>query len=375
MRIDTWHGCYDAGWRGLITPESYSHPAKMSRALVVRIFDRLFDTGTLKAGDLCVDPFNGIGSTGIEAASRGVRYVGCELEPTFVDITRANFEMHRRDWETMGRPLPGVVQGDSRRLREVLRLAGVDVCVSSPPYAESGQDYKRGWSSIDKSKGVHNHYSRQEEASYGTTSGQLGAMPSGSVAAVVRSPPFTQGYAGGGGINVDGYVGDKRKPGWSGTKEGPDPVGSRTYQGTGAVREAGNMETMPFGDVAAVASPAGQLGQEAGETFWSAARDIIAESYSILKPGGTAVWVVKSFVRNKQIVDFPGDWRALCESLGFVTTLEVHASLVSETTHGDLFDGTTTKRTERKSFFRRLAEKKGSPRIDFETVWFMVRPR
>lgn len=31
-------------------------------------------------------------------------------------------------------------------------------------------------------------------------------------------------------------------------------------------------------------------------------------------------------------------------------------------------------RRERKSFFRRLAEKKGSPRIDWEVVWFMRKP-
>jgi hypothetical protein len=31
-------------------------------------------------------------------------------------------------------------------------------------------------------------------------------------------------------------------------------------------------------------------------------------------------------------------------------------------------------KTESKSFFRRLAEKKGSPRIDWEVVWCMVKP-
>ena len=86
-----------------------------------------------------------------------------------------------------------------------------------------------------------------------------------------------------------------------------------------------------------------------------------------------AVWVVKHFVRNKQRVDFPGDWRKLCEHVGFETIQEVHASLVSEETRSHLFDGERTTRRERKSFFRRLAEKKGSPRIDFETVLFMVK--
>jgi hypothetical protein len=37
------------------------------------------------------------------------------------------------------------------------------------------------------------------------------------------------------------------------------------------------------------------------------------------------------------------------------------------------FDG-SVKRAESKSFFRRLAEKNGSPRIDHETVFCMVKP-
>jgi hypothetical protein len=41
--------------------------------------------------------------------------------------------------------------------------------------------------------------------------------------------------------------------------------------------------------------------------------------------------------------------------------------LVKETTQNGLF-GTITEKKERKSFFRRLAEKKGSPKIDFEVV-------
>jgi len=38
-----------------------------------------------------------------------------------------------------------------------------------------------------------------------------------------------------------------------------------------------------------------------------------------------------------------------------------------------LFGHKIVKRKERKSFFRRLAESKGSPRIDHETVLCMVK--
>ncbi len=85
---------------------------------------------------------------------------------------------------------------------------------------------------------------------------------------------------------------------------------------------------------------------------------------------GVAIFVVKSFVRKGCIVDFPGDWRRLCESVGFRMVCEHHAMLVKKTTHAGLF-GTITEKKERKSFFRRLAESKGSPAIDYEVILCM----
>ena len=40
----------------------------------------------------------------------------------------------------------------------------------------------------------------------------------------------------------------------------------------------------------------------------------------------------------------------------------------------DSFEGSTVKTTSRKSFFRRLAESKGSPKIDFEEVIIAQKP-
>lgn len=586
-----WHGCYDEGWRDLIVPAAFAHPAKMGRGLVARIFDELFARGAVRRGAIVVDPFGGIGTTAIEGASRGVQVVCCELEPKFVALARENFQLHARDWSDMGRPLPQIVNGDSRQLRANVGPVLAECLVSSPPYASSDQNYARGRTTIDWEKGARSGMKNDRisgpDASYGDADGQLASMPEGNVDAVissppyaeiasgsgglntkpakdgqqggrsaaapsqdtdsrygtadgqlarmalgdvdavvssppfldarstqtakgsikgstptehdpeamgvsagnlqamrageladaiVSSPPFTQGYSGGGGINVKGYGAD-----------GKDKVGARTYQGTGNERSEGNLESLTLGDVdAVVGSPPfgadatghvsadkwkspeaflaagrgngasdaarlrqierdrektygeteGQLaampmtssadavvssppyegslassedgidwqqakranndhrgqqrpgasvaaaypvseeniGNATGETFWSAALDIVRESYAVLKPGGTAVWVVKHFVRDKAVVDFPGDWRKLCESVGFVTDTEVHAMLVKEETTSHLFDGEVTKRRERKSFFRRLAEKKGSPRIDWETVYFMRKP-
>ena len=45
--------------------------------------------------------------------------------------------------------------------------------------------------------------------------------------------------------------------------------------------------------------------------------------------------------------------------------------LVKETRELDLFGNEIVSTTERKSFFRRLAESKGSPKIDYEVCWIM----
>jgi hypothetical protein len=118
----------------------------------------------------------------------------------------------------------------------------------------------------------------------------------------------------------------------------------------------------------------GQLGE--ADDFWHAARTIVQQCYLVLKPGAYTAWVLKGYIKNKQLVDFPSQWRQLCEACGFEFVQEVHASLVKETHIGnDLFSGeVVTKRTERKSFFRRLAEKNGSPPINWETVLFLRKP-
>ena len=182
----------------------------------------------------------------------------------------------------MGYPLPVIVQGDSRRLRE--HVARADCVISSPPYSALG-------------------------------------------------------------VKIKGH----------------------------GIKGAGVSSGRNYGKAEYGATP-GQLGTTSGDTFWTAARDIVAECYAILRPGGVCVWVTKAFVRKGKIVDFPGDWRRLCEHAGFVMEREAHAMLVKEQRGGHLFEPEYRKVTKRVSFFRRLAEAKGSPAIDYEVVQFMRRP-
>lgn len=417
MNIQQWAGCYDASWRDLIVPAAFAHPAKMARGLVARIFDELIASGALERGRIVVDPFGGIGTTAIEGASRGVHVVCCELEPKFFDLAKQNFELHAYDWAAMGRPQPRIVNGDSRKLRQHVGPALAECIVSSPPYSSDGLGHcKAHHASNDAGRaavvGASEKFSKADLAGrdYGNTPGQLSNLAPGAVDAVIGSPPYAEIASGSGGLNTkpakDGQQGGRSAASPSqdtdsryGRAEGQLArmafgavadalVSSPPYEGSLASSTNGiNWEATKRTDnqggghqapgaSANAAYPAtdGNVGNATGETFWSAAREIVREAYAVLRPGGTAVWVVKHFVRDKQIVDFPGDWRKLCESVGFETYLEVHAMLVAEETKSHLFDGEVTSRRERKSFFRRLAEKKGSPRIDWETVYFMRKP-
>lgn len=116
----------------------------------------------------------------------------------------------------------------------------------------------------------------------------------------------------------------------------------------------------------------GQVGNLKGEDFWSAARQIVEQTFLVLAPGAHAIWVVKGFVRKGKYVDFPDQWRQLCEAVGFTTLHWHNASLVEYSgTQHTLAGGEDEIKTERKSFFRRLSESKGSPKIDAEVVLCM----
>lgn len=333
-----WHGCYNDSWKGIIVPEAFAHPAKMACGLTNRIFKHALSEGWIRPGDVVVDPFGGIGSTGIVGGCFGLKVVCVELEQKFVSLAEQNFKLNRKAFECghFGqRYQPQIIQGDSRRLSEV--IASCDIVLGSPPFSVRQP-------TANARPGEETPLQKMPADDYGQTPGQLGAMKPGSVEAIISSPPYESAI-------------EKRK-GPSGLMGGTFRLGRSDMQA--------NAEGYGATD--------GNIGNDRGETFWQAARQIVSECHKILKPGGHAIWVVKAFVRKGKIVDFPGDWRRLCESQGFETACEHHAMLVKETRHDGLF-GEITETKERKSFFRRLAEKKGSPKIDYEVVICTQKPK
>lgn len=309
--------------------------------------------------------------------------------------------------------------GDEPAQLAEMREGDLAAAISSPPFEDAvGSD------DPDKRGGLYRDPKRRGDRSltgtYGETPGQLGTMKGGFEAAV-SSPPFGAAETRDRTPYQDGHVGDMMGRAYTQDRQGETEgnlaqmetkaadleavVSSPPWQdveGANAARKHKDPEAVAAARSAGYASgelrghsaspeailrqlkrendytygdSPGQLGAERGETFWQAARTIIEQVYLALSPGAHAVWVTKAFVRKGKRVDFPGQWRQLCEAVGFVTLHEHHAMLIED--HGTQLGLLGEDRRlvkQRKSFFRQLAERKGSPSIDYEVVWCMERP-
>jgi hypothetical protein len=228
-----------------------------------------------------------------------------------------------------------------------MKAGDVAAVIGSPPFAGTltGEDRKDESILGQQQRGENKRQTpggkcgRSMNQDYGTTTGQLGAMPPGSVAAacdlICGSPPFEGSLAGGVGAEAPHDTTNRLQDQY---KE--RPVGA-DYQ------DVSKRKRLPDGTWPRQREEEfyDNLGINTGDTFWAAAREIVQQCHQILRPGGVAVWVLKAFVRKGEIQDFPGDWRRLCESVGFVFVEEIHASLVKKTEHAGLFGEpiTTTK--------------------------------
>lgn len=164
----------------------------------------------------------------------------------------------------------------------------------------------------------------------------------------------------------------------SGQKDGPeheqgDNVSDRLEKSGGAADSREKHEGDSTDNGLQTKFPKG-VEEEKPETYWTACAKVYREVLKALKPHGVLCVVVKSYVSKGRIVDLPADTLKLLVALGFEPLERVHAMLVQETVENTLFEGQVTHKKERKSFFRRLAEKNGSPRIDYEVVLFVRKP-
>ena len=166
---------------------------------------------------------------------------------------------------------------------------GLEAVVSSPPYA-AGCAHTGG----ADPKPEHIEGGELRFVEYGDTEGQLGTMPQGDHDAVVSSPPMVDSTAGRGQDDLTKSKG-----------LGQDYDERLQYDKRGFLM--GKDEYQEWAQTCNLGSF-----RNATDDFWTAARQIVDQCYLLLKPGAVAVWVVKRFVRDKQIVDFPDRWRRMC---------------------------------------------------------------
>jgi hypothetical protein len=384
-------GLYGRPWGKLLAP-NVRHPAKFSLNLVRWIFQHGIDAGYWRKGDTILDPFCGVSMGGVIAPEFGLRWTGVELEPTFVQMSRDNFA-HQFDsgnpaWKNLrAEDMPVVYQGDSRNLRQILSAVDVGhpLCVvTSPAYGNRLDDHgtdKPGYDIVEK---------MGDYGPMGAEEGQIGVMRAGGG---MTSPPYSH----------DGSpsLGSVSKDDWGHT--GKDIVARRGLDrgyGTteGQINLGGSVSSPPFtpsdprdrnpvqpgvmSDVIrrayttdSVGLVEGNIGNLPGmvttskkvesESYWDACAQVYRELYETLQPGSVCAIVVKDFVKDFKRVPLCDMTLELLVSLGYIPLEQTLAMLWDIKSDGS--------RVERKSFFRRNAEKKGAPPIDWECVLWVGR--
>ena len=385
-----WHNCYDRRWRDLMTPDALVHPAKFSAGLIDRIYTHGLAEGWWMRGDIIGDPFGGVAGGGIYAGYHGLNWIGVELEENFVGLGNANLSLHGPKWMALGgASRVALLQGDSRRFAEIV---AADAILTSPPYADG---LGHGGGRPIHQPGQPGSVTLQgQKDGYGASAGQIGGLSAGRLDAVLTSPPYAETRMDGGGLNLSNEHGggsfgtyDKGATDVYRTQRSQQNIGNL---GAGSID--GVITSPPFGDEQPCASQRrakadyhgftrgdgakrDQIQRSAGniaalgasETYWQAMHQVYHQCLLSLRPGGVMAVVVKDFVKSKTRVLLCDQTSRLLAHLGFEPICRIHAMLVKEHRTAGLFHE-HVERTERKSFFRRLAEKKGSPRIDYEEV-------
>lgn len=320
-----------------------------------------------KEGDWILDPLAGIG-TSLVAALMGRNVICVELEAHFVAPMRASWEK-MRTMPMLGFEMGSVVilRGDARRLP----LLSADVALMSPPFEGITAMQDRTWidshdAELPKHTGTqerqktHNRktmegytYAKrlhvplhplsvergtvQEPQSVPQMQGPSEAIPA-SVNSIITSPPYQDERQGGGLATrqyqerslVDGTASgipgrkNTRIDQWAYTRPQVDAVLTSPSYGDTTIGGTESLGQSPFGGptsqargLAYAPANAENIGNQRGAAYWSAMKQVYAECYRVLPPGGIMALVLKGFTRDGAYVDLPGQTEALLLGMGW----------------------------------------------------------
>jgi len=260
------------------------HPARFAPRLIKRILDEGFLRGWWSKGDYILDPFAGVATGGICAYSRGLKWVGIEIEPHFVSAAKETIDRWCPD--PILAPKPIMLSGDSRFLGRFLTME-FRAIVTSPPYGDV----------------------------------VLGGNHERETAESTRIKRRT----GGGSLGV-----------------------SMRHFGYGLTE--GNLSSLKI------------------DEQMKHAKIVYSECVKCLSSDGVMVVVVKNYVRDNKIVDIVSMTKDVLSSCGLSKICSISAMLNKVTRQPGLFGEEVVEVKERKSFFKRLHESKGAPKIEEEYV-------
>lgn len=329
MKISTWWGCFsnDAD-TDLITRESIKHGAKMPPLLTRRIYQHLADEYGIMPGSRVADPFGGIGMTGVIGARLGYKVTVIELEKFFYQCIVGHYC-------TPDDPCPGCQLEQEQAQLSLFA-----------PY----KHYYPGNLDILERHRQRMSYTGKLYAIQGDSREMVKLLRQYQLNlwqpdAIITSPPYADSVRGvgqGTGARFD-----------HATHNAETAVNNSSFNG--------------YGD------EAGQIGKLKGKEYLKAVDQIYQQCYQALPPGRPLVVVIKSVIRNKKIIDLPGQTINLLLSIGFEVPEMAKAMVMDQEYQPALIEGVQYRPKTHETIWRRTSRKNGLP-IDYEAVIFAVRP-
>ncbi len=317
-------------YRNFFPKEAVGHPAKINLHLLEYLIKNYS-----RVGDNILDPMSGTGSTACLAALHGRNGIAVELEPKFVKWIREAAKTIAGASVVNQKGQIKVIKGDARKLSKI--LSSVDSIITSPPYSKS--------LNAGGHTGENNLYIKIQKSqpksppiNYSDNPDNIGNLKHGKIDSVITSPPYAESLQSRGGTqnNSETMKGNKPHP----YSKDPTNIGnmkyfdsvitSPPYSGTLSRHSGGEQGKWNKSGIAKKKNLPANYSQNDGnignlpinstakkQTYLEAMSVVYSEVWKVLKPGGCAVIVVKSFTSNKQNIDLPYQTWTLMERVGF----------------------------------------------------------
>ena len=345
-----WEDLYWQTWKGILHEDTYKHPAKFAPGLIRRIYTYMHRELYIPRNSVILDPFAGVGCGALYAMINGHLWIGHEIEKM------CHYLGNRQICYWEERYKNAYTLGEAHLLRRDSAVGpytyqGIlsptfcpEVVISSPPFGAGETRNRSTFQGGEITSAMSRAYTQDNQGQHNNNLARLKENHE-VFDAIVSSPPFE----------------DLVKMG-----KGPGTRGGTKHNSPERAHKLSSDSS--FG------SAEGQMGNTNGQDFWEQAKLVVDNCHQALAPGGYAIWVCKDYVRAGKRIPFSDKWEMLCKSCGFEPYQRIEASLVTDNgTQSGLFEDRKYIK-ERKTFFRRLAEGKGSPEINHEDIIVMRKP-